>query len=305
MNNKYDVGIIVGRFQVPDLHEAHKKLIQSVCDNHQKVIVFLGLSSIFDSNDPLDFEARKKMLTEAFPEIILAYIKDMPDDKLWSAYLDDQIRCLLNPNQTAILYGGRDSFIERYHGKFPTEEIRQDVWVSGTQIRAMVKNSVKSTRDFRHGAIWQSWQRFPTVYPTVDIAVVDFNKQELLLGQKMHESLWRFVGGFADPSDESYEAAALRELGEEVPNIEVGGLPEIKYIGSCKIDDWRYRGKIDKIITHLFVVPYKFGNPMAGDDLAKTAWFKLSDLDESKIVGGHRPLLKMLQNYLTSLKKSA
>lgn len=301
--NKYDCAVLIGRFQVPDLHEAHKKLIKTVCDKHQKVIIFLGLSPIFDIHDPLDFEARKQMILEAFPNVIVAYIPDMHSDEFWSKKLDEQIGHLKGPNQSVILYGGRDSFLTHYKGKFPTEEIEQDVWISGTEIRAMVKNNVKSNRDFRHGAIWQTWQRYPTVFPTVDIAVINFDKQEILLGKKPNETLWRFVGGFTDPSDESYEHAAIRELSEEVPNIEVGGINELTYIGSAKINDWRYVKKVDKIITHLFMAPYKFGNPIAGDDLAETKWFKLTELTENDIVNGHKNLYLMLKKWLEKNNK--
>ena len=43
---KYDVGVIIGRFQVPELHQAHLDLIQAACNAHDKVIIFLGLSPL-------------------------------------------------------------------------------------------------------------------------------------------------------------------------------------------------------------------------------------------------------------------
>ena len=41
-----DVGIIVGRFQVHTLTDAHVKLIDNVKKRHEKVIIFLGVSGI-------------------------------------------------------------------------------------------------------------------------------------------------------------------------------------------------------------------------------------------------------------------
>lgn len=296
MKKKYDCGVLIGRFQVPDLHDAHKTLIQTVCNKHSKVIIFLGLSPIFDINDPLDFEARKQMILEAFPNVIVAYIPDMPSDDLWSAKLDEQIGYLKGPNQSVVLYGGRDSFISHYSGKFPTEEIVQDVWISGTEIRNMVKNNVKASKDFRHGAIWQSWQYFPSVYATVDIAVFNKDKREILLAQKANEKLWRFVGGFTDPKDNSYEEAAIRELHEEVPNIEIGGLDELIYAGSTKINDWRYAKKTNKIITHLFIAHYRWGNPTPADDIAAVKWFNIDTIKaEDVILPGHLPLWEMFK----------
>ncbi len=48
---------------------------------------------------------------------------------------------------------------------------------------------------------------------------------------------------------------AKREVQEEA-GVEVGN---ITYLGSTLINDWRYRGEIDKIKTALFVAKYVFG----------------------------------------------
>ena len=54
--DKGDVGVIIARFQIPMLHEAHKELIDYVMDEHSRVIVFLGLSQARTTiNNPLDF----------------------------------------------------------------------------------------------------------------------------------------------------------------------------------------------------------------------------------------------------------
>ena len=75
--NKYDVGVIVGRFQVPSLHEAHRELIQSVVNKHPRTIIFLGVSPVPTSrNNPLDFETRRRMIQDEFPEVEILYIKD-------------------------------------------------------------------------------------------------------------------------------------------------------------------------------------------------------------------------------------
>ena len=108
----YDVGVIVGRFQVHELHEGHIDLIQTVFDNHAKVVIFLGLSPFHGTfTNPLDFEPRKTMILEKFPKAIVLYIKDIPNDKIWSERLDSMVRDVLNPRQSAVLYGGRDSFV--------------------------------------------------------------------------------------------------------------------------------------------------------------------------------------------------
>ncbi|HEX5150269.1 MAG TPA: hypothetical protein VFW07_02410 [Parafilimonas sp.] len=74
----------------------------------------------------------------------------------------------------------------------------------------------------------------------------------------------------------------------------------MQYIGSAKIDDWRYRNEADKIITLFFKTTLLFGRQKAGDDLAEIKWITLGEL-ELMIQGGqlvkeHSVLGKMLLN---------
>ena len=39
---KTEIGVIIGRFQIHTLHDAHVELIQHVLSLHSKVIIFLG-----------------------------------------------------------------------------------------------------------------------------------------------------------------------------------------------------------------------------------------------------------------------
>ena len=124
MKDVAEVGVLVGRFQVDELHDGHKMLINRVSNTHEKVILFLGLSPArVTRNNPLDFESRKQMILSVYPNVNVLYIKDVPSDDVWSKNLDQQIRDLVGPMATVVLYGGRESFIDHYTGKYPTEEI--------------------------------------------------------------------------------------------------------------------------------------------------------------------------------------
>lgn len=292
---KADVGVIIGRFQVPDLHEAHIDLIQSVIDRHPKVIIFLGLSPCKTTyNNPLDFESRKQMILQLFPDINVLYIKDESSDEVWSKKLDSQIEDLLGANQTAILYGSRDSFISHYYGNFKVIELESDRVVSGTELRREASNKVKASPDFRHGVIWGVNNQYPSCLSTVDVAIVDTVALRVLLARKPGEKLYRFVGGFSSPNSVSYEADAKREACEET-SLEVG---EPEYVGSTLIDEWRYRNERNKIKTMFFVAKYIFGSPKAQDDISEVRWFDLKTLGEEDIVVEHRPLLTMFQNWV-------
>lgn len=127
--------------------------------------------------------------------------------------------------------------------------------------------------------------RYPTVFATVDVVIRKGEK--LLLGRKAHQSKFRFVGGFTDPAlDNSYEDAAKREAKEET-GIEV---KTVKYLGSTRIDDPRYRNTPDCIITHLFEATEWSGEPVASDDIAELQWFDSKQLTASDFVDEHHVL---------------
>ncbi len=293
---KSDVGVIVGRFQVAELHEAHLELIDSVIKRHKKVIIFLGLSPCKTTfNNPLDFEARKRMIEDTF-DVNVLYIKDEPSDESWSKKLDEQIEDVIGPNQTAILYGSRDSFIPHYTGRYPTVELEPKRYVSGTALRKKISNEVKGSKDFRAGVIWAVGNQFPCCLPTVDVAIIDKSNNRILLAKKPNEKLYRFVGGFAQPTSPSYENDAKREVIEET-GLEVG---DLTYIGSSLIDDWRYRNEINKIKTLFYMATYVFGSPKASDDISEVRWFDLKTMKVEDIVEEHRPLWVMLEKHIVS-----
>lgn len=299
----YDVGAIVGRFQVHELHDAHRELIQHVIDQHDKVVVLLGLSPLRSStSNPLDYEARKQLILEEFPNVIVAYIEDVPSDSVWSKKLDKQLRTILTPSQTARLYGGRDGFIKHYKGTFPAQELESEAVMSGTAVRRKIKSGgTKATSDFRAGVIWATGNRFPTAYSTVDVAIlqdVDLPGRELehdiLLGRKEHEQKFRLIGGFVDPTDGTKEAACRREVQEEAGI----SITDPQYVTSMRVDDWRYRDEPDAIMTTLFKARRLSGRPEPGDDIDEVRWFDLALLGDSDVVTEHLPLIRALKRHL-------
>lgn len=306
-----DVGVIIGRFQAHELHEGHRSLIDKVRASHDRVIVFLGLSVLRGTiADPLDFNSRKVMFQEEYPDIEIYYIEDCRDNAIWAAKLDREIRRWCKPSQTVRLYGSRDSFIWAYEegkGKFPVTELEPTTFVSSTEIRKRIANNYKPTKDFRAGRIAQAFDRYVGCQPSVDIFPLrrypswpePQRWHDVLLGRKPGEAQWRAIGGFADPKSPSYEADALRELHEEAGSFDT---TQPVYIGSAIIDDWRYKKQPDKIKSSVFVVEYLFGRPEAGDDIETVSWFPLQDVLEARIpiVPEHLPLIRMLAQYVAN-----
>ena len=286
---KTDVGVLVARFQLADLHEAHLKLIQGVVDNHEKVIVYLGVAQMrVTGENPLDFEARKQMILEKFPSVNVLYIKDVGDNKKWASNLDGMIQDIIGPHSTVCLYGGRDSFIDRYPGKFQTCELEQVKFVSGTAERARISKKVMSSSQFRAGVIWAVENQYPRVSPTVDIAIWHKDHNKLLMGRKPKEDLFRFIGGFVDGKT-SLEEDAIREVKEEA-SIEIS---RPIYIGSFPVKDWRLTGK-DAIVTAFFEATHMSCTPKPDDDIVALHWFEVNKIKYSDIVEAHKPLLEMI-----------
>lgn len=290
---KFDVGIVVARFQCPKLHAAHLDLLETVTNLHHKVVVILGIHGTEPTQEnPLDFEMRKQMILEKFPGIIVGDVNDCPhNDQVWSNRLDSRISNFVTPIQTVILYGGRDSFIPHYKGRFPVLEFESNGFFSGSEMRKRASVEVKSSEDFRAGVIWGVTNRFARIIPTVDIVIYENDK--ILLAKKPGELNWRFVGGFASNESNSYEEDASRETAEET-GLEVS---RPIYIGSTIIDDPRYRKGPDKIKTLIFAAQRVFGDAKANDDISDAKWFVFKDLKENDIESLHKPIFKILQKH--------
>lgn len=295
-----DVGVIVGRFQVPYLHEGHGALIESVLARHKKVLILVGKTPgvLVTRDNPLDYHTRRLMINAAYPDAVVMPLNDMPSDEDWSRAVDRQIDAAFDGAESVLLYGSRDSFIPYYSGKWPTVELEQSHHWSGTAIRKMVSDDVRNEDAFRQGVIYAAFNQHPTAYPTVDAAIIDFDQMRIFLGQKETDcGLLRFPGGFVDPrQDASLEDAVRREVNEEMG---LGIDPDVTWIGSSKVDDWRYRGTENAVITNLFVVRYMFGGPKAADDLQRTEVCSIEfGFDVNRMVPEHRPLMEKVLTYL-------
>lgn len=303
MNDKSEIGIIVGRFQSSFLHEGHLEVINHVIQNHARVILFLGQSPRkCNFEDPLDFNSRRAMIEEKYPEIEVHRLDDVGDDVAWSKNLDRMIGLLIAPNQQVVLYGSRDSFIKSYTGKNLTAELKASKYISASDIRKTIGVKSKKTKEFREGVIWATQNDWPRVYPTVDIIAFDKSTNRILLGKKVGDKLWRIPGGFAETKSISYEEDASRELQEETGLI---ALVDPTYIGSEIIYDWRYKGR-DKIKTLLFVTTSFDGVAKASDDLDIVQWFDVQDLySNSNGLDNINPIHKsLITRFLTWYKKN-
>ena len=286
------VGVIIGRFQIHEIHNGHVRLIEAVRKRHEQVLVLLGCNAMGPSQRyPLDFAVRQQMIRDIASDVLVCPVFDHKSDQEWSRQVDGMLFSLY-PGREITLYGGRDSFVKAYHGHYKTEVLDFADDTSATEIRRKIAAAPIPSTEFRAGMIYAAQNLLPRVIPTVDIAMVKPDWSEVLLGRKPGEKGFRFPGGHVDLSDSCLEQAANRELFEETGMITEGGL---HYVCSVAVDDWRHRGNNDtQILTALFWAQYSHGKPEASDDLSAVEWRPLST---DNVVAEHVPLMAALVNH--------
>lgn len=301
------IGVVIGRFQVDEIHAGHVKLLRYVESKHPSVLILLGCKSApQDCQNPLEFAPRAQMMHAVCPTAVVLPVWDCESDEEWSANVDLLIQRIF-PTRSAILYGGRDSFIKHYTGKFSTANLDFYQTNSGTSIRERISSFPENSSSFRAGIIYGLTNLQPRLFTTVDIAVIKSHvkliaaevtlRYEILLGRRSLKHKWRLPGGFIDLTDQSAEGAAKRELLEET---QLKAL-DLTYVTSIKIDDWRSRGAKDVgHMTMLFKVSRFEGEPKGGDDLPDVRWFPLTNTTLTKITPEHQPLLRKILNYASS-----
>lgn len=143
------LGVIIGRFQTPYLHEGHKHLIDTAYNENNRVMILLGTKSdsdggTDDERNPYSFIERVVIVRKDYPDALIYKLTDVPeDDSVWSQRVDEIIENVMDIEgyNTATLYHSRDSFKDYYSGNITTVEVPQIVGVSSTQIREQIKNN--------------------------------------------------------------------------------------------------------------------------------------------------------------------
>lgn len=288
------VGVVIGRFQTHRLTEGHLALLNTAAQQNDDLLILVGeMPAPPNQRNPLPFYVRRAMLAAYFPNAVIMPVLDDRSDEVWSRRVDNAISAAFPFYDDVMLYGGRDCFIAHYSGKHRFTRFTDEYAISATDQRNRLEGAWRPTEDFRAGMIHAQMRQLGRVYPTVDIAVVRGN--EVLFAQKPSESEWRFPGGFVDPSDETLEEAAARELNEET-GLEASSLV---YVSSRRINDWRNRGVDNvKVMTTLFAAIADEGEPVAGDDIARVQWVMRAALPYLDVVPEHRELVNDLYIFL-------
>ncbi len=297
---KTQTAVIIGRFQSPYLHDGHVKLIKYAKDNYERVIILIGISPSINKENPLNFKMRKHNIMSCFDKVFIEKISDEKHDKDW---VNKAVSIPCNRFKIGIsdivFVGGRDSSIPLLEESgYNVDYVDFDInHVSATKIRKSItyNDSTKSKSAFKAGVCYALNQQYDRINPTVDIAIINKKNRTLVFGKRKSEQGVRFVGGFVDSSDQSFEEAAVRELKEEA-GIEIP-LEELKYLGSFKSTDWRYKGS-NTIVTSLFYIIVETSG-VAGDDIDELIEIPFDSISRIPIEVEHEKLLECLKSHLT------
>lgn len=287
------IGVLIGRFQVDELHEGHVRLLDAVRRAHRRVVILLGVPPRIPNEDnPLTFPMRERMIRSLLPDAVILPVVDCRTDDEWSRQIDRLIESSF-PVKRAVIYGGRKSSLASYKGRHRTQELSLGVdGASGTSARREAAMVIRDSPDFRAGVCHAMAMLPPRINPTVDIALVrPAEYWEVLLGKKPAESLHRFPGGHVDRTDESFEAAAKRELLEETGMSTEG---DLIFLGSYMVPDWRGHD-----LTVFFAAQYSFGSAEARDDISGVFWLPITAATREQIVPEHQALFDRLRNHFT------
>ncbi len=288
------LGVVAVRFQVPDLTPGHQHLLDTVVARHDRVLVVIGeRPARRQKNHALDYELRAMMVRSQYPMVETVKFYDVGSDGAWNIHLNNLVQSHAGPDG-AVLYGGRQSFVDTYDGEFDTCDVGPYDSPSGTQTRAKVAETPINSADFRAGVIYGVVNDFPVAYQAVDVAVLRVidGVLHVLLGRRHAlATSWSLIGGISDPDDETLEVTGVRELFEETHVVVDEN--DLVYICSKKVRDWRYADGPDDIKTALFATWSYTGEPTVTDEMVELRWFPVATAPEMAR-GTHRYLLEQL-----------
>lgn len=304
MSNLKKIGVVIGRFQTDQLHEAHIQLINNVKSRHAHVLVLLGVrNSPPTKTNPLPYVVRERLVRSMFKDVTVLPLNDCRTDEEWSKNVDKAITSAFGYCE-AILYAGRDGCLSHYSGVHETQELFFDAGdISASQIREVIGTRVVNDYRFRRGIIYTMENLPYRLYLTVDVALFKENGKYVLLCNRHNEIGYRLPGGHVGEL-ETLEQAAVRELHEETGATLSSGLQSLKYLNSFIVSDWRVRNvKGVNYLTTLWSGNYSFGEIKASDDVDGCLWVVVDSLKEESLVEEHRIFLEAIKEESLSLRK--
>lgn len=145
LKDRRALGVIVARMQVPMLTTSHIGMLLTCIERHDRSVIFLGTAEGMSKSNPYPFLFRRQMIKQFLSvykhtKVAIIPLPDHADNKAWVQTLDAMIRAQIVLGESAVLYGGRDSFIPYYkkdEGRFECIELSPNDYDSGTALREL------------------------------------------------------------------------------------------------------------------------------------------------------------------------
>lgn len=160
MFEKYDYGLIVGRFQ--PLHKGHEKMIDLALQICQTVVIFIGSAQESGTKlNPFSYDVRKEMIKAVYNDyykcraLSIYPLKDLRqsnavvDDEIWGNYVLDQFnKVTKGKSPNVFIYGDdggvRSTWFNNTEHKMIEVIIPRLFPVSGTSLRESLLNDNKN-----------------------------------------------------------------------------------------------------------------------------------------------------------------
>ena len=301
-NNDATAVAVLMTLQTPSIDEFCKNIVMGIQKDNPAAYMILvvktpAVKSTKDS--PLSYESVEWMARCSFDGLFkeIRSLKECNDPEKWCKDLDALLpeNCTIYELDDLCLHSRK---YEENSGKHPIVVLSTGLDEHERMLRETVDTETQNF-DYRRGAQAALNSQYDSVYPTVDCVIFsDDSLSHMYMVKKPDEKRWRFVGGFSDPSDTSYSCAARREAKEET------GMECVcfDWIGSTKIDDWRYRNERNKIITNIFAMKVVSGEAKADDDVSEIELKNIDELTFDDIQPEHIPIFEKVKHYVAKYK---
>ena len=166
--NKYDIGLLVGRFNV--FHIGHKSLSDLALTMCDRLLILVGSAQENGTlRNPFSVETRIKMIKEIYPDdnVIVRGLPDLTNENdisaEWGKYLLDKVHDIIGKNPNIMIYGNDES----RSGWFASEDIkevlevivsRSEIPISATQLRQLMLYGNKNDWCKYHS--FELWKHF-------------------------------------------------------------------------------------------------------------------------------------------------
>ncbi len=313
------IGILIGRFQVPEPHEGHVFLINSILERVDKLIILIGSSNKARSvKNPYTYRERINAISRHYgwseSRIEFAPINDyMYNDAQWmadvAATIEEMIFQVKGNELTQITMFGHfkegNSYL-KWFPQFKYENIDSEIEVSGTEMRSANRHLLPQVIQEEYTQYEHDKYLFSN-YPYPDC--LQANCGDVVLECLGHVALvlrpngvWALPGGHKH-NHETFLDCALRELNEET-NVKI---PEKVLRGSIKTTrlfdhPGRSNGFVKKVTlaVHIVVQPNPDGSmpKMAGaDDVTDAKWVPISTaINKYRLHDDHGDIISIMTN---------